>query len=126
MTQEQKAKELAIEILEEHSRFYSEVDANSLCRKLCEAGCYAESRKQNESATDICVGNKSEWISVDERLPKEGVEVLVALKFHDHLSVDTDRLYGGRWFAYGEMRGVKYVTHWMPFPEHPKVKGGGE
>lgn len=67
---------------------------------------------------------QSEWISVDERLPKEGVDVLVALKFFDRVSVDTDRIHSGRWFGYGPLRGVQYVTHWMPFPEPPKMKGG--
>lgn len=63
------------------------------------------------------------WISVDERLPKEGVDVLVTLKIGDRVSVDTDRIYSGRWFGYSPMRGVSYVTHWMPFPEPPKEGG---
>jgi len=64
------------------------------------------------------------WISVDERLPKEGVDVLVTLKIGDRVSVDTDRIYSGRWFGYSSMRGVSYVTHWMPFPEPPEVVVG--
>jgi hypothetical protein len=67
---------------------------------------------------------KQEWISVDERLPEESIDVLVALDFGDRVSVDTDRIYRGKWFAYGEMRGIRYVTHWMPFPEAPE--GGAE
>jgi hypothetical protein len=64
------------------------------------------------------------WIPVDERLPQEGVNVLVALRIGDRLTVDTDRIYGGRWFAYGSRgyRGSGYVTHWMPLPNHPKEK----
>ncbi len=34
-------------------------------------------RKQSEDATDINVGNKSEWISVEERLPEPEKEVLI-------------------------------------------------
>lgn len=75
-------------------------------------------------AKDLCdegYRKQGEWISVDERLPKEGVDVLVTLKIGDRVSVDTDRIYSGRWFGYSPMRGVSYVTHWMPFPEPPEV-----
>ena len=60
------------------------------------------------------------WISVKDRLPDEGVTVIVALKIGDRIVSDTDRLYCGRWFCYGRMNREGYVTHWMPFPEPPK------
>lgn len=65
---------------------------------------------------------QSEWISVEERLPQEGIEVIVALQIGDRLAVDTDRIHGREWFAYGSRgyRGSGYVTHWMPLPEVPK------
>ena len=66
---------------------------------------------------------KQEWISVEDGLPDEGVDVIVALRIIDRVSVDTDRIYGGKWFGYGAIRGVSYVTHWMPFPEPPKMGG---
>lgn len=79
-----------------------------------------------QNTADVVPKSEGEWISVDERLPEESVDVLVALNFGDRVSVDTDRIYGGKWFGYGELRGVRFVTHWMPFPEAPKMKGGAE
>ena len=65
---------------------------------------------------------QSEWISVEERLPdREGTYLVYtykgAIKFGDF------RCYYAKndnpQFDY-------YVTHWMPLPEAPKMKGGAE
>jgi hypothetical protein len=58
-----------------------------------------------------------EWISVNERLPKEGVRVLVWLKGDNsqYTSIDTDRLSLKKWVRWGSL-----VTHWMPLPNPPK------
>ena len=70
---------------------------------------------------------KQEWISVEDRLPEESVDVLVVVKIGNRVSVDTDRIYGGKWFNYGKLGHLQgYVTHWMPLPEPPKTKGGVE
>ena len=70
---------------------------------------------------------QSEWISVEERLPEADVEVLVVVKIGDRVSVVTDRIYANKWFNYGKIGHLPgYVTHWMPLPEPPKMKGGGE
>ena len=60
---------------------------------------------------------KQEWNSVEERLPNEGVRVLVWLKGDDrqYTSIDTDRLSFKKWVRWGRL-----VTHWMPLPEPPK------
>lgn len=70
--------------------------------------------------------SKSEWISVDERLPENDTErVLVHLsdcsftKPIGFNKLDTDRYVDGKW-----VRWSKYVTHWMPLPEPPQMKGG--
>ena len=66
---------------------------------------------------------QSEWISVDERLPEIPDRVLVYVNA-SHLSetaIDTDRISDGRWVRWGTL-----VTHWMPLPEAPKMKGGEE
>ena len=65
---------------------------------------------------------QSEWISVDERLPEKDVRVLVYIKSdRSYTNIDTDRLDDR-----GFVRWYKDVTHWMPLPEAPKMKGGAE
>ena len=65
------------------------------------------------------------WISVEDRLPEKDVRVLVWLTegASSYTRIDTDRrtdteLYGERW-----ARWFNNVTHWMPLPEPPKMKG---
>lgn len=68
---------------------------------------------------------KQEWISVDERLPDEDVRVLVWLREPSAIlrfvQFDTDRIVDGRW-----VRWNNHITHWMPLPEPPMMKGGAE
>ena len=71
---------------------------------------------------------KQEWISVNERLPENELErVLVFLKDEEFTKpigdnkIDTDRFIDGKWVRWG-----RYITHWMPLPEVPKMKGGAE
>ena len=68
---------------------------------------------------------KQEWISVDERLPEPKKLVLCIWELCD------ERTYGFAryqredvWYVSNE--GMPRVTHWMPLPEVPKVKGGAE
>lgn len=74
---------------------------------------------------------KSEWISVEERLPTDEKCVLAYYGF-DRSNGDLGRMYVGVlcYFAYDpiphwqhESTGLK-VTRWMPLPEPPKKKGG--
>lgn len=66
--------------------------------------------------------HKQEWISVEERLPEKDVRVLVCIKSdRSYTNIDTDRLDNR-----GFVRWYKDVTHWMPLPEAPKMKGGKE
>ena len=64
---------------------------------------------------------KQEWIGVDERLPEEDVRVLVWLKddVQRYTHIDTDRRLHEIWVRWGGS-----VTHWMPLPEPPMMKGG--
>lgn len=75
-----------------------------------------------ESIADIPhidVAPKSEWISVNDRLPEEDVRVLVCLDSdRSYTKIDADRLMtGGLW-----VRWFKDVTHWMYLPEPPTEK----
>lgn len=69
---------------------------------------------------------KQEWISVEDDTPKDGEKrVQVFLRDDDFTKpigenkIDTDRYIDGKWVRWG-----KHVTHWMPLPEAPKMKGG--
>ena len=90
-------------------------------------------RKQS-GVTDINVGHKVGWISVEERLPEPNVDCLVAAKVGNRMVVD---LGSREWcFDYRTME-HSYVwsimndwdegegceiTHWMPLPEAPKMR----
>ncbi len=81
------------------------------CNNTTCAHCEAEAlynagyRKQKEG----------EWISVEDRLPEKPMTCLV---YVEH--------YGIYVSFYNEGFYTKYVTHWMPLPEPPEMKGGAE
>lgn len=78
---------------------------------MCELNMYREGSLAN-----------NKWISVDERLPEGDERVLVYLDSkRSYIRIDTDRHYDGVWVRWG-----REVTHWMPLPEAPKMKGGAE
>ena len=63
-----------------------------------------------------------QWISVKERLPKEGMEVVIGwfqqtasnkLYWTTDVAILTNKVFSG-WRVYSE------VTHWMPLPAAPK------
>lgn len=62
------------------------------------------------------------WISVEERLPEENIEVLGYIKYEYYDETekccDVVRLKQGKWdnFVYDNLD----VTHWMPLPNPPK------
>lgn len=58
----------------------------------------------------------AEWISVEERLPLEGEDVLV-WEARGFAFVDNRR--NGKWVICDDVIGA--ITHWMPLPEPPKV-----
>ena len=77
------------------------------------------------------VGGKdtmSEWISVDDRLPDEDYEdVIVAAKsgqvtsaymVTDYLEEPPKRKFDNEWER------DMWVTHWMPWPKHPREDSG--
>ena len=66
---------------------------------------------------------KPKWISVEERLPKEGEEVLVFGYWHEKfqpLMCYLSPHRKGKWFTTIAGQQVYTVTHWMPLPEPPK------
>ena len=55
----------------------------------------------------------SEWISVKDGLPEEGVKVLACTHKGNILTAHYNR---GRWHVAYSVT----ITHWMPTPEPPK------
>jgi hypothetical protein len=68
----------------------------------------------------------SEWISVDERVPKKRQRCLCYYPEKDYGSkvvvdyAETDNGGFAEQFQFGK------PSHWMPLPEAPKMKGGAE
>jgi hypothetical protein len=71
---------------------------------------------------------QSGWISVDERLPEESGTYIT---YHDHGNCGV--IYYNAsihlWNVYyheDKQNAIRSVTHWMPLPEPPDMKGGSE
>ena len=111
--------------------------AKDICRLACscEECLYPKYRK----STDKCAARmyaeraynagyrKQEWISVDERLPERSTSVLAYSKKYNEVDVYYYEC-ANRWWDNDGWASAKYyeITHWMPLPEAPKMKGGAE
>ena len=113
MTEEKRIEEMAEYIFGNaitHDTRFKE-DCRSIARDLYTAGY----RKQ------------SEWISVEERLPEDEKAVLCYYGFDDLGMMFTGVL---SYFCFDPDPHWQHadtgftVTHWMPLPEPPKMKGG--
>ena len=64
------------------------------------------------------------WISVTERLPEDGSDVLAYLKYADNSQIAAANYYKGTWqdCIMGRLYLTEegFVTHWMPLPELPR------
>ena len=59
------------------------------------------------------------WISVENRLPRKHELVLVFINTENYSFISTDCLCSsGKWYDQDTN-----VTHWMPLPQPPQVKG---
>lgn len=66
--------------------------------------------------------HKQEWISVEERLPEDDGFVLLCTSKGAIIKGHYEHKHG-RWSG---LNNRLNVTHWMPLPEAPKMKGGAE
>ncbi len=64
--------------------------------------------------------SEAEWISVEERLPDENGRFLTVDKKGDMMVCFWEKHFG--WFAM--VCNKNAITHWMPLPEPPDMKGG--
>lgn len=61
----------------------------------------------------------AEWISVEGRLPKAPLLVLVYVKHPSWARITTDVWLGDRWLENAD-EAEHEITHWMHLPEPPK------
>ena len=115
------------EKLEEMAKDLCQNDfCNSECKGHCRLGANSYCRDVEIIAEKLYNAGyrKQEWISVDERLPdKEGTYLTYTDK--DRMLFDSFCIYpsiGTKFWIGGNGK----VTHWMPLPEAPKMKGGAE
>ena len=71
----------------------------------------AANLQQNDNRAAIA----QQWISVTERLPVEGVPVLIYC-WHDE-AVEESWLQDGSWGGRFNFRFMSEVSHWMPLPK---------
>lgn len=102
------SKEKQIEEMEKDLRGYS-IDTEEDCEFVAKLLYCKGYRKQSEG----------EWISVKERLPEEKQFVIV----YDTVTECV------RFILYNSGADIwtgNIISHWMPLPEAPKMKGGAE
>ena len=119
--------EKQIEVIADICPFYKEYGTCEQCNTALDIDgepCYFECMANAIINNDY--RKQSEWISVDERLPERMKTVLVCVKGYlkKPIMVVSEMLEenGSRWSACAGFT----VTHWMPLPEAPKMKGGAE
>ena len=77
---------------------------------------------------------KQEWISVEERLPEDNGDELIVCTEDGFVGAARFTAVIEEGFCWMENEGsdfydgdlIEGVTHWMPLPEPPKMKGGAE
>ena len=63
-----------------------------------------------------------EWISVKERLPENGKEVMTFSRENGHTFYDLAFRESNTWTVSFTPRTLSHVKFWMPLPEPPKSK----
>ena len=108
------------------SKYITEIanDIAKSCPDLVENGCGNDNCVACLAFKLIGLGyQKQEWISVDERLPDREGKYLVCTT-NGNIGVGNFINY------YGKGLHLCFdcwaVTHWMPLPKAPKMKGGAE
>lgn len=104
---------------------------DSVCksvRKHAEA-LYNKNYRRQDKPNSCGHENGCEWISVEDRLPEENGRYLACIKITHQLFGDLTTV---AIIEYSKNHGfnlysvTETVTHWMPPPEPPKMKGGTE
>jgi hypothetical protein len=69
---------------------------------------------------------KQEWISVDERLPDKYGDYICCTRKGTIWQLTYNPKYKLFNVSHDNVENAMDVTHWMPFPQAPKMKGGDE
>lgn len=102
--------------IEEMTRDMCDSCREAVTAEECRLNCCDGVRQHAEALYAKGYRKQSEWISVEDRLPKQWKYVLVCCG--DEIRTDFIAS-DGRWYEHIH----DIVTHWMPLPEAPK-KGG--
>lgn len=117
------SKEKLIEIIADICPFYKEYGTCEQCNTDLDVDgepCYWE------CMANAIINNgyrKQEWISVDERLPNEFVSVLGYMTDAGDFPPVRECYLVGRAFFFPALNDKHPVSHWMPLPEAPTMKG---
>ena len=91
---------------------------------------YCKAMQYAKRAYEKGYRKQSEWISVKDRLPERGQAVLCYRgDFRGDMMNTYVYLGSGNWeddYGYRGTAEHEGITHWMPLPEPPKMKGGAE
>lgn len=98
--------------------------------RLMQDGCSA---KNVQSIMELPAVSAPQWISVKDRLPRDGEHVLIWYEYFRYGSYNrifkTHEIayqYGGHWTGASDSLGVDArVFAWMPLPEPPKGENDG-
>ena len=91
-----------------------------LTKGISEEQIKKEKQEAFEEIAEQLGYRKQEWISVDERLPERNGRYLTRCNIEGQSLVCI--LYYSKVGGFNEGT----ITHWMPLPEAPKMKGGAE
>lgn len=124
------SKDRRMEVIADICPFYKEFGSCEKCRTDFDDGpCYWE------CMADAIINNgyrKQEWISVDERLPEDNGDELIVCTEDGFVGAARFTAVIEEGFCWMENEGsdfydgdlIEGVTHWMPLPKPPKMKGG--
>lgn len=128
MSKEKRIEEMQLAMLNATHTRYTSID-------FVKANCDKEFLVEANALYNAGYRKQSEWISVDERLPRSQQMVLCYTPCDGYIFVGYyQKVDSPYWKSYWNiitaMRSTKKitkkVTHWMPLPEPPKMKGGAE
>ncbi len=95
------------------------------CDDIAEQLYYEGYRKQSKP---ISCGHENgvEWISVEDRLPDKYGDVICFTRKGTIWQVTYNPTYKLFNVSYDNVENAMDVTHWMPLPQPPEMKGGAE